>query len=1630
MRRRWAVCPSLGRSDSWRTIWRIPSAADDLYVVRGEDQRGCEDPLDPAEAYRVIDRWAADRDARAQLLKLYDVLRAPPLGPGLPDAVMERTVKPRLHEAFKRGELLLIRVPPRGIGAGAADALLAPAAAKLPPEKKKQEQVERLLLQILRVDDHFVPKTEKLDIVYELEGFSGKSVRLDIESKHLGLVFSKDLEAPERTDGSHTFYWDGKCTSPADRYAHPLFSPFRVHLYHNATWTDERNFKILYHSIVLKNGPWTPDEKEPAESDEKLWAAYKLNQLGYYGGPVGTDLDDYLKRAIIRYKANHKKLREQYYPNYDDTISPAFKAALKAKENDRKFPVPAATEDPGAKSVLNVEALTYESTGPGADEFGDKRSTHEKDRLNRPLVPVEVEIWLKKKDNSKVFQPEAVGPCRIAWRSADPDEDLSPQYAKTASEPSMTKTFIEKSLKLKSGRTGTNGDNCHKDFAGIREDPATNWRSPFQTGDSYVPYSVQEDGGNKVVYTIACEDKAQYPKRQGKAGVFFRPSYIARDDYKLSAEIDFSGQANKDELEKLHGITSPSKKIKAETGSYTVRRFNKVAMSIEWPARKNSYEWDKIATEFGKAFNDVDTKGIVTKKIGQVLTEKQVKDIVTANTAHTDPSKIGYYADYLVGVKLPKQGNLDADDYKTALKTFCHTDYNDKIQTPLGAQISENVRKEHPSGFIIVSFLLHQPVNIKNDPANGDNKVSKANAGFVTWGGSIGLADSVILADQKDPDKVYYVVSHEMGHNFYLLHWENTAENNLSDHDQDDHNCTMSYSDFDYADPGHYAFQEPGKYTPHFCGKCNLALRGWDIVAGGMAVKAIKGPKKTQVNPVIQTAKNVVVVKKKHTKAARQPVTLKTDTTFTGKGTFTRSSDAIHFFTAASKGKEITFDGKDNVFSGGKLTSGVKLYAEGASGGEVTITLALAGGDKKIGPDATAKLTSVEVTLEIGKKRTAPGVDPALLSEEEKVDPGRAIHVQDTGKKHLRALLIIKQAKPASFTGTLVLRANNGNVKVFDSETAGAEKPLPYETAANTIPPAGLKLWVEGATVSGSLKDTELKLGVKDIENDGDHVVITVLKAELNICASRKTAKSEPQPLEAAKKLDPGRAVHLQDAAKKKHRAMLVVSKVLPKDFKGTVVLTPLNAKVEAFKKEAPGEAALPNPHEVTNDKVPAKGLQLWAEGAAVSGALKDTGFKLGIKDVEDEADRVQMTVFKVDKIEARMRATPCKRDGTGADSMAAKTGTKDSKTFDATAITVVKECGILKLKAVITPAAQPVAWVVEAADKGVKAPTDAADSDDAGNVIKHQVTADAAGSFHVHCFVDANGDNKRSDDEDGLILNVNIVGIEVMAGAPNNKVYSRDTLFTAARSTAAHLVVDSGNVAAASQGINGAYADGLLALRPLAMRVVVKLTGGGADKKRGTDRVFLGYIHNFSGDSFAGTYADGRTLKEVFAVNAALADPITGGAPAMLGFPIRDTRSASNKGTAPFIINSTDAEQSDAPGGGQKRIVKFMDKPAVVVNKTHPVTGAALASIAGSNAFVAYLCAYSSDYDENYTVIAQAGWSATFGSFGGGAWTNAGAHTTAPASMTVSSPAQTGEAAGVERCTPNAVDNLKMDAR
>lgn len=296
-----------------------------------------------------------------------------------------------------------------------------------------------------------------------------------------------------------------------------------------------------------------------------------------------------------------------------------------------------------------------------------------------------------------------------------------------------------------------------------------------------------------------------------------------------------------------------------------------------------------------------------------------------------------------------------------------------------------------------------------------------------------------------------------------------------------------------------------------------LAFRVAALEGGGKA-PAPDGPKpeapkapEVTVTPLIEPATLTVVVVKQaknpdtnavepYTKPKRQPVTLRTDISADSTGTFTRSNDKVKFFTAATGGTELKFDGKDNVFEGAKLWSGVTLHAEGAKPSDalddVTLKLALTGGSKKTGPDDTSTVTSVELFLDLCQSRIS-GAEPVALPAEGKVFRGRFLHIRNAKRDIERAKLIVKKAKPDAFAGKIELKVA-GSVKLYAAEKRPGGTPPPAEPAIATvalenkaIPAAGQVYWVEGTGVSGALRDVVLTLGIQGGEAQGDLAKIT-----------------------------------------------------------------------------------------------------------------------------------------------------------------------------------------------------------------------------------------------------------------------------------------------------------------------------------------------------------------------------------------------------------------------------------------------------------------------------------------------------------------------------------------------------------
>lgn len=435
-------------------------------------------------------------------------------------------------------------------------------------------------------------------------------------------------------------------------------------------------------------------------------------------------------------------------------------------------------------------------------------------------------------------------------------------------------------------------------------------------------------------------------------------------------------------------------------------------------------------------------------------------------------------------------------------------------------------------------------------------------------------------------------------------------------------------------------------------------------------------------------------------------------------------------------------------------------------------------------------------------------------------------------------------------------------------------------------------------------------------------------------------------------------------------------------------------------------------------------------EGTNTSGSVDGTEIEVEYTVPQGAAtDTKKLTVFEITSIEARLRATPCLRDGTRADVMPAKSSNKDDKTFDATAVTVVRECGELKLKAVSLPADVPINWTVErAADDAATLSGLPSHAQAPGGSHERKLRLDATGSFHVHGFVDCDSDGKRGPDDAGKILNVNIVEASVLPGAQNNRQNLRDTQFTAAPSNASNLIVQSGQTTVPAH-----YTDALFLVHAQSAKLGIRLLGGGADGLRGTDKIGAGYVQVATGDTFKGVYSNGKVITEVIIKGSTPAGfTVTTGALTLENYPIRDTRQQNFAGYGTFIIGSTDKEQSTIPEGGQKRILRMIDSPQIVLPMNHPGAAGTLQSIAGANLFKIMASVFSSDFDENFTTLASASWRLTFGTFtAGSGWTNPNAHVSGDTELRVHHPVEQSERTpAFERCPPNFVDQLRLDAR
>ncbi len=575
------------------------------------------------------------------------------------------------------------------------------------------------VLRLVSVDPHFAPSAEPLEIKYDIRHRQEAEVRLQILGPGDAVLYTRPLSPAEKADGQNVISWDGKTNRAAGafqdgQYIDPVGGPYKVVLDRPGTnvHRGELPFAVLIHSIKLEVVEWDELYRVASNADPrvvpglaedpkiKMWVAYKLNELGFWAGPIeGTSavnpwLD--LEKAIRRFRLMHPELsgwkkphdaafyRERKAPNgsqqelyFDETIADQLTNidqplvdALKDPKTKSSFArtllsEPAALLDGTKTTKLFIDNHRFqisESTefngDPDVNSVPDVKRDREGKWLSRPHLPLRTRVLLKSKtkDAAAVSAPDATGAVPIIWSWSDEPEPLlrtrniAPALpARSREEPSTTQLFIDQTLNavcadptrkrhttpVTAGGILLGNDEdagrpfaqCHalKDAKYTLNTAATPTRPMGVVAQAYVG----EAGKTGRKADAQGKINGKLDPAAACSVVYFCPSMIAGDNYRIKAQID----------PELTDVTDPL--LKAETGRIVVWRRAFVAAFVGWPLRGakdddgNTFvledELKKAAREFEPSFFDLDLSKMKSYPIEDVFSNEDYQTVFFDN---------------------------------------------------------------------------------------------------------------------------------------------------------------------------------------------------------------------------------------------------------------------------------------------------------------------------------------------------------------------------------------------------------------------------------------------------------------------------------------------------------------------------------------------------------------------------------------------------------------------------------------------------------------------------------------------------------------------------------------------------------------------------------------------------------------------------------------------------------------------------------------------------------------------------------------------------------------------------------------------------------------------------------------
>jgi len=464
-------------------------------------------------------------------------------------------------------------------------------------------------------------------------------------------------------------------------------------------------------------------------------------------------------------------------------------------------------------------------------EYPDATAYNEYKKLwdTGPRIPLIARLTIFNSRDADVCAGKAMGRARVLWDFTDPAQSRSSYLAVAYAPPPNTsqswgaKPFIDRALAYQRANTRpVDGDNAHEDRGGKRRNAAGGdpVLAPADDKLTAFPYTIKA-GAKRWWAALSTFQKGGAEEAQ--AGVVFRPSRMAGDNYKLKAYLDLEEKLDVEDA-------APKDAAKeAEIGTFetwrelTLVKFYKKCASITgvMPGFTSHYEDAFIEVNdvsgapvvLSKDEYDTLFTGALTKASGKGLIKKYGLEPLPSQYGAPETTWVATFRAYdafkteamsgegkdeaELGLLLTAQGLASQDAYFVAVGGYAES---------IGRAMCNAVTKDE--GITVLHFdYSSNHTRHCSTTTNGEAcGKERTKCGFALYQTGAGAAETP---------------PHEIGHNLFLPHSPRVKDGAVllagggitpKRHDGRNRNCLMSYA----------------RPRAGFCGLCLLRLRGWN----------------------------------------------------------------------------------------------------------------------------------------------------------------------------------------------------------------------------------------------------------------------------------------------------------------------------------------------------------------------------------------------------------------------------------------------------------------------------------------------------------------------------------------------------------------------------------------------------------------------------------------------------------------------------------------------------------------------------------------------------------------------------------------------------------------------------------